>query len=174
MVASDALAGFGEQNMAMGGRVPAPFPTPEAPTTPGPFGAGLNRNEGTIPGIGAAMPLLDSSGQGEQKPSMSISMPSGAPPLPPGPHPSLLSGNQQQPYQQNAPPVQQHQLPQQMSSMPMPPPNMAQMQPHMPLLQHPHLARPPPQLPQHNTSMPPNPSMRGSIPGQMPSQMVRK
>ncbi|KAL0397631.1 UNVERIFIED_CONTAM: Flowering time control protein FY [Sesamum calycinum] len=82
---------------AMGGRVPVPFQVPEAPTTPGPFGAGLARNEGTIPGIGVAMPLaipsLDSSAQGDQKPPISGSMPLGAPPLPPGPHPSLLVGN---------------------------------------------------------------------------------
>lgn len=139
-------AGFAEQPHVMGGRVSVPFQMAEPPTTPGPFGAGLARNEGTIPGIGAAMPLaissLDSSAQGDQKPPMSVSVP---PPLPPGPHPSLLAGKQQQPYQQNSPSVQQHQ-PQQMSSLSMPPPNMPQLQPpsHLPLLPHPHLSRPPP------------------------------
>lgn len=144
-------AGFAEQPHVMGGRVSVPFQMAEPPTTPGPFGAGLARNEGTIPGIGAAMPLsissLDSSAQGDQKPPMSV-----PPPLPPGPHPSLLAGKQQQPYQQNSPSVQQHQ-PQQMSSMSMPPPNMPQLQPpsHLPLLPHPHLSRPPPSMP---SSMP--------------------
>ncbi|KAL8546829.1 hypothetical protein ACS0TY_006520 [Phlomoides rotata] len=161
--------GFGDQNPSMIGRVSVPFQMAEPPTTPGPFGPGLARNEGTIPGIGAAMPLaissLDSSAQGEQKPPMS-----GPPPLPPGPHPSLLAGKQQQPYQQNAP--QQHQsLPQQMSPLPLPPPNLPQMQPpsHMPLLPHPHLSRPPPQLQQLNTSGNVQSSMPGSM--QMPGPM---
>lgn len=186
----DFLAGYGEQNPAMGGRIPVPFSMAEPPTTPGPFGAGLARNEGTIPGIGVAMPLaipsLDSSAQGDQKAPMSGSVPLGAPPLPPGPHPSLLVGKQQQPYQQNAPSVQQHQsLPQQMSSLPLPPPNLPQLQPpsHLPLLPHPHLPRPPPQLQPLGTSanvpssMPgsmPIPSMPSSIPGPMPGPMVRK
>ncbi|XP_042065969.1 flowering time control protein FY-like [Salvia splendens] len=150
--------GIAEQNNIMGGRVPVPFQVAEPPTTPGPFGSGLARNEGTIPGIGAAMPLLDSSAQGDQQPPMST------PPLPPGPHPSLLAGKQQQPYQQNAPSVQQHQ-PQHMSPMSMPPHNMSQMQPpsHLPLLPHPHLSRPPPQLQPLNTS--------GSAPSSMPGSM---
>ncbi|KAL3829798.1 hypothetical protein ACJIZ3_018600 [Penstemon smallii] len=163
-------AGFGEQNPALGGRPPGPFPVHEPPSTPGPFGAGLARNEGTIPGIGVAMPLSvqshDSSGQGEQKPPFSGSMPLGAPPLPPGPHPSLLMGNQQHPYQQNPSQVQQHQsLPQQMSSLPMPPQNLPQMQPpsHYPMMQHPHLPRPPPQLPPHNVSGNVPSSMQGSL-----------
>lgn len=164
------LAGFGDQNPSMVGRAPVPFQMGEPPTTPGPFGPGLARNEGTIPGIGAAMPLaissLDSSAQGEQKPPMSVS---GPPPLPPGPHPSLLAGKQQQPYQQNAP--QQHQM--QPPNLPqMQPPNMPQMQPpsHMPLLPHPHLSRPPPQLQQLNTSGSAPSSMPGSM--QMPGPMV--
>ncbi|XP_011088573.1 flowering time control protein FY isoform X2 [Sesamum indicum] len=177
---------FAEQSPALGGRVPVPFQVPEGPTTPGPFGAGLARNEGTIPGIGVAMPLtipsLDSSAQGDQNPPISGSMPLGAPPLPPGPHPSLLVGNQQQPYQQNAPPGQHQSLPQQMSSLPLPPPNLPQMQPpsHLPLLPHPHLPRPPHQLQPLNmsanapSSMPgslPIQSMPSSIPGQMPGPM---
>ncbi|KAI3682945.1 hypothetical protein L1987_83341 [Smallanthus sonchifolius] len=134
--------GYNEQNPALAGRMPANFVGPEPPTTPGPF-AGLNRNEGTIPGIGVAMPLsLDTSTQGDQKPPISSSMPLGAPPLPPGPHPSLF---QQQGYQQN--PQQHHQQ--------MQPPNMQhlQHQTHMPLLPHPHLPRPPLQLPPHNMPM---------------------
>lgn len=161
-----ANRGYGEQNPAVGGRMQGQFPMPVPPTIPGPFGAGLTRNEGTIPGVGVAMPLssLDSSAQGEQKPPMSL----GAPPLPPGPHPSLLGGNQQQPYQQNAP--QQHQsLPQQNSSMTLPP-NMSQLQPpsHLHMLQHPHLPRPPPQLQPHN--MPSN--VPSSIPGTLSIQSM--
>ncbi|GFQ04942.1 flowering time control protein fy [Phtheirospermum japonicum] len=161
--------GFGEQNPAVVGRVSVPFQMPEPSTTPGPFGPGLARNEGTIPGIGVAMPLnipsLDSSAQGDQKPPMSVSMPLGAPPLPPGPHPSLLVGKQQQPYQQNSPQVQHQGLPQQMSSMPLQPPNMPQMQPpsHLPLLPHPHLPRPPPQLQPLNTSSNVPSSMAGPM-----------
>lgn len=145
--------GFGEQNPALAVRMPANFPGSEAPTTPGPFGVGLTRNEGTIPGIGVAMPLsipaLDTSAQGDQKPTMSGPMPSGAPPLPPGPHPSLFAANQQQGYQQTVQQVQHHQLHQpQMTSLPLPPSNMSQLQhpSHLSLLPHPHLPRPPPQL----------------------------
>ncbi|KAJ6307408.1 hypothetical protein OIU76_017243 [Salix suchowensis] len=123
--------GYGEQNPALGGRFPGNFPVPEPPTTPGPFAPGLTRNEGTIPGVGAAMPLsiqsLDAS-QGEQKQPLPISMSFGGPPLPPGPHPSLLASNQQQGYQQNPQqmPQQQHQpLPQHMPPLPMPPPKYA-------------------------------------------------
>ncbi|XP_027163798.1 flowering time control protein FY [Coffea eugenioides] len=162
--------GFGEQNSAIGGRMPGNFPGHEAPMTPGPFASGLTRNEGTIPGIGVAMPLsvpsLDSSAQADQKPPTSISTPLGAPPLPPGPHPSLLSSNQQQAYQQNAQLVQQHQQMAQQISLPVPPPNMPQLQPsaHQPLLPHPHLARPPPQLQPLNTPS----SMPSSMPGSLP------
>ncbi|XP_050233671.1 flowering time control protein FY [Mercurialis annua] len=159
--------GYDGQNPALAGRLPGNFPVPEPPTTPGSFPPGLTRNEGTIPGIGAAMPLsissLDASAQGEQKQPLSMSMPLGAPPLPPGPHPSLLAGNQQQVYQQNPQHMaqQQHQgLPQQMHSMPMPPPNMQQLQPsHFP---HPHLSRPP-QMPPHG--------MPGSVPGPSSHQL---
>ncbi|KAA8535628.1 hypothetical protein F0562_030631 [Nyssa sinensis] len=102
--------GYGEQNPALAGRMSGNFPGPEAPTTPGPFAAGLMRNEGTIPGVGVAMPLsvpsLDPSTQGEQKLPLHVSMPLGAPPLPPGPHSSLLVANQLA-YQQNAQQVQQ-------------------------------------------------------------------
>ncbi|KAL9414355.1 hypothetical protein AB3S75_042764 [Citrus x aurantiifolia] len=159
--------GYGEQNAAFAGRMPGNFPVPEGPTTPGPFAPGLTRNEGTIPGVGVAMPLsipsFDSSAQGEQK--QPLSMPLGAPPLPPGPHPSLLAANQQQGYQQNPPPMppQQHQgHPQQMPHLAMPPQNMPQLQPpsHLPMLQHPHISRPPPQMPQLGMPSP----MPGSLP----------
>ncbi|KAB5572997.1 hypothetical protein DKX38_000191 [Salix brachista] len=160
--------GYGEQNPALGGRFPGNFPVPEPPTTPGPFAPGLTRNEGTIPGVGAAMPLsiqsLDAS-QGDQKQPLPISMSFGGPPLPPGPHPSLLAANQQQGYQQNPQqmPQQQHQpLPQHMPPLPMPPPSMQQLQPpsHAPLLSHLHLPRPP-QMPPHG--MPSPMGMQGTM-----------
>ncbi|KAL6129403.1 hypothetical protein ACLB2K_072754 [Fragaria x ananassa] len=163
--------GYGDQNSAFAGRMGGNFPH-DGPPTPGPFTPGGTRNEGTIPGVGVAMPLaipsLDSSIQGEQQQPHAHSMPLGAPPLPPGPHPSLLAANQQQPYHQNA--QQQHQQhqghPQQMPPLPMPPPNMSQLQSpsHLPLLPHPHL-RPPPQMPP--LGMPS--SVSGSLP--MPSSV---
>ncbi|GAB4827396.1 hypothetical protein Ancab_034281 [Ancistrocladus abbreviatus] len=163
--------GFGEQNPAFANRVAGNFPMPEGPTTPGPFAPGLARNEGTIPGVGAPMPLsipsLDVSSQGEQKQSHPISMPMGAPPLPPGPHPSLLVANQNQTYQQNPQQIPQQQaLPQQMPSFPLPPPNLSQLQPpsHMPLLPHTHLPRPPPQIPPLG--------MPSSIPSSMSGSMA--
>lgn len=143
------MTGYAEQT-AVAGRASGNFAVPEGPTTPGPFAAGLTRNEGTIPGVGVAMPLaipsLDTP-QGDQQSHPSM----GAPPLPPGPHPSLLAANQQQPYQQNPQQIPQHQhqaLPQQMGPMPMLP-NMPQLQhpTHSPLLPHPHLPRPPSQMP---------------------------
>ncbi|KAF2322503.1 hypothetical protein GH714_017349 [Hevea brasiliensis] len=71
--------GYGEQNPALAGRLPGNFPLPEPPTTPGPFAVGLTRNEGTIPGVGAAMPLaipsLDASGSLPVPSSMSASHP---------------------------------------------------------------------------------------------------
>ncbi|GJV78588.1 flowering time control protein FY-like protein isoform X1 [Tanacetum coccineum] len=76
--------GFNEQNPAITGRMPVNFAGPEPPTTPGPF-AGMNRNEGTIPGIGVAMPLsLDTSTQGDQKPPI-LFVASRHLPLPPWP-----------------------------------------------------------------------------------------
>ncbi|XP_043811849.1 flowering time control protein FY isoform X2 [Manihot esculenta] len=169
---------YGEPNPALAGHLPGNFPLPEPPITPGPFAPGLTRNEGTIPGVGAAMPLaipsLDTSGQGEQKQSVPISMPLGAPPLPPGPHSSLLAANQQQGYQNNPQQMQQQQhqaLPQQMPPLPMPPPNMQQLQPpsHLNLLPHPHIPRPP-QVPPHGMPSPVPSSMPGSLP--VPSSMT--
>uniref|UniRef100_A0A2P2LTC1 Uncharacterized protein n=1 Tax=Rhizophora mucronata TaxID=61149 RepID=A0A2P2LTC1_RHIMU len=175
-----ANMGYGDQNLALTGRLPGNFLVPEQPTTPGPFSVGLNRNEGTIPGVGAAMPLLipslDGSAHGEQKQPLPISLPLGVPPLPPVPHPSVLAANQQQGYQQNPQQHQQHQaLGQQ---MPMPPPNMQQLQPpsHLPLLPHPHLPRPlpgPPHMPSLGVASSIPSSMSGSlpVPSSMPGQM---
>ncbi|KAJ6831487.1 flowering time control protein FY [Iris pallida] len=166
--------GYGVQNSMFPGRTMSGFPISESPPTPGAFAVGLSRNEGTIPGIGVAMPLsvqsLDGSDQGEQRQQIPGILPSGAPPLPPGPHPSLLASGQQQTYQQMPqqvlPPQQpQHQhspFPQQMSQMLLPP-NLPQLQPHLPLLSHPHLPRPPSQI---------SPlGMPGSLP--MPSSMAQ-
>ncbi|KAL8144522.1 hypothetical protein V2J09_017554 [Rumex salicifolius] len=173
--------GYGEQNPAFSNRVAMNFSMPDGPTTPGSFPPGLARNEGTIPGVGAAMPLnfssLDASSQGEQKPG---SMPLGAPPLPPGPHPSLLAPGQNPVYQQNPQQMQQQSVPQQMPPFPMGPPhNMQQLQPpsHMNVLQNPHLPRPLQQMPPlgmpgsmgGQPSMQSHPSMPGSMGG--PSQM---
>ena len=164
------LSGYGEQNPAFGGRMTGNFPVPEGPPTPGPFVPGLTRNEGTIPGVGVAMPLSLDASNGEQQQPHALSMALGAPPLPLGPHPSLLAVNQQQQYQQNPQqmPQQQHQHqghPQQMPPMPMAPPNMQHLQPpsHLPLLPHPHLHRPPPQMPPLG--------MPSSGPGSMPSSV---
>lgn len=168
--------GYGEQNPALG-RMPGNFPVPEAPTTPGPFPPGLTRTEGTIPGVGVAMPLsipsLDTSGQGDQKQSHPVSMPLGAPPLPPGPHPSLLTPNQHQGFQYNPQQMPQHQH-QPMGSLPMPPPNMPQqLQPpshQHPLLPHPY--RPPQLAPLAMPStMPGSMPMPSSLPMQMPGPM---
>ncbi|KAL5570464.1 hypothetical protein UlMin_027039 [Ulmus minor] len=147
--------GYGEQIPTLPGSLTGNFQMSEGPTTPGPFPPGLTRNEGTIPGVGVAMPLsipsLDTSAQGEHKQPHPVSMPLGAPPLPPGPHPSLMT-NQQQPYQQNPHQhisQQQHQKHHQQQMPPMPMQNMPQLQPpsHLPLLPHPHLPRPPHQMP---------------------------
>ncbi|XP_071690163.1 flowering time control protein FY isoform X2 [Rutidosis leptorrhynchoides] len=162
--------GYVEQNSAFAGRMPANnIPGPDQPTTPGQF-PGLNRNEGTIPGIGVAMPLsLDTS---DQKPSISSSMPLGAPPLPPGPHPSLFNQQQQQPpYQQNPQQPQHHH-----QMTPLQPPNMQQLQhpSHMPLLPHQHLPRPPPHnMPMHGqmgtmNQMGPPPMQQGQFMGMNP------
>ncbi|PKA58619.1 Flowering time control protein FY [Apostasia shenzhenica] len=173
--------GYGDQNSLFTGRPMSGFQVPEAPPTPGSFAVGLSRNEGTIPGIGVAMPLpvpsLDGSDQ-EQRPQIPGIPPGGAPPLPPGPHPSLLAAGQQQAFQQvgqQAPQQQQlqhPQFPQQLVSMPLPPLNMNQLQPpaHLSLLPHSHLPRPPP--PSMPGPMPMPSSIALSIPMPMPNPMV--
>lgn len=170
--------GYGDQNPALAGRMPGNFVAPEGPIAPRPFPPGLSWNEGAIPGLGLPMPpSMDASSQGDQTQPVSSSMPyGGAPPLPPGPHPSLLA-NQQQGYQQNPQmSQQQHQaFQQQMPPLPMPPPNMSQLQPpsHMSMLPR-QYSRPPPQMPpmgMPSGSMPPQSSMPGSHPGQMPGPM---
>lgn len=145
----------------------------EAPTNMGQMPPGLTRNDGTIPGIGVAMPLShDNTGQADQRPGIFPQMPLGAPPLPPGPRPPLFASNQQQGYQQiQNPPQHQGNLQQ------MPPPNMQQLQPppHMLMLQQSQFPRPPQHLPHGMpsnipTSMPI--PMASSLSGQMPGQMV--
>lgn len=168
--------GYGEQNSVMIARSATGFPLPEPPTTPGPFASGLTRNDGTIPGVGVAMPLslpsLDTSDQGEQRQPLPGTLPVGAPPLPPGPHPSVLASGQQQAYQQFPPQQQQLMLSQQAPSVPPQPTNLTQLQPssHLPLLPHPHLTRPPlPPLPPPGMAVNIPSSMPGSLP--MPSSM---
>uniref|UniRef100_A0A803MYB2 Uncharacterized protein n=1 Tax=Chenopodium quinoa TaxID=63459 RepID=A0A803MYB2_CHEQI len=145
--------GYGEQNPAFANRAAGNFTIQEQPTTPGPFPPGLSRNEGTIPGVGAAMPLsipsVDNSSHGEQKQAH-------PPPLPPGPHPSMMPPNQPQSYQHNPQQIPQQGILQQMPNFPQPPPNMPQLQPpsHMPLHPHHHIHRPPPQMPPHNRPPP--------------------
>ncbi|KAF3771895.1 Flowering time control protein [Nymphaea thermarum] len=144
--------GSGELGAAAPGRFAGNFPVPDAPPTPGPFAAGLARSDGTIPGVGTAMPFamlpLDGSDQGEQRHPIPVSNPMLAPHPPSVPHPSLL-----QPTQQGYPQVpqqvagqHQHQ-PLQPPMMPLPPTTLSQLQPpsQLPLLAHPsHLHRPPP------------------------------
>ncbi|XP_042392545.1 flowering time control protein FY-like [Zingiber officinale] len=160
-------AGYGDQNSMISGRAVGGFLASEPPSTPGPFAVGLSRNEGTIPGIGAAMPLsvpsIDGSDQGDQRQSFPGSMLPGAPPLPPGPHPSLLASGQQPIYQQTPPLHQQHQP----FSQQMPSTNLPQLQPPSHVPQLPHL--PPPRPPPLNSL-----GISGSIPGSMsmPSSMV--
>ncbi|KAM3360160.1 hypothetical protein P3S68_019872 [Capsicum galapagoense] len=124
--------GLGDQNNVLG-RMPGNIPGFEAPSTPGAFASGILQTKGTIPGVGTTVPLsipsLDSSPQGEHKTSMPVSMSLGAPPLPHGPHPSLLASNQQQAYQQNMQQVQQQQsLPQQLTSLPLQTSNLPQLE----------------------------------------------
>ncbi|KAI3919089.1 hypothetical protein MKW98_016642 [Papaver atlanticum] len=128
------------------------FPIPDGPSAPGPFTTGLPRIEGIIPGIGVAMPLsipsIGTSDQGEQQQSFPVSMPVGAPPLPPGPHPSLLArGQSYQQFSHHIPSQQQQHQPyqQQIPFLQVPPSNMPQMQPqpsHLSLVPHSHLSRP--------------------------------
>ncbi|XP_039060558.1 flowering time control protein FY-like [Hibiscus syriacus] len=100
-------------------------------------------------------------------------MPFGAPPLPPGPHPSLLAANQQHGYQQTPQQIKQQPLQQQMPPRPIVPPNMPQLQPgsHMPMLPHPHLQCPPPQMAPHGVPSPGPSSMPTSHQMPMPGPM---
>ncbi|CAN6444029.1 unnamed protein product [Victoria cruziana] len=143
--------GSGDLGATAPGRFAGNFPAPDAPPTPGPFAAGLARSDGTIPGVGAAMPFsmlpLDGSDHGEQRLPIAASNPI-APHPPSVPHPSLLQPNQQayQQVPQHVPGQLQHK-PLQPPMMPLPPTSLPQLQPpsQLPLLAHPsHLPRPPP------------------------------
>ncbi|KAL4203740.1 hypothetical protein AMTRI_Chr01g129530 [Amborella trichopoda] len=165
---------------AFAGRPSSNFPLPEVPLTPGAFPPGLTRNEGTIPGVGVAMPLsiptLDSSEQGEQRPLLQVPMSMGQPPLPSAPHPSLLAS------------TQYHQIPQQvgapqMISLPLTPPLPPVPHPsQLSMPQHPHIPRPPlppglpPLLSSSSLPMPPllssMPPLTSSFPmGSMPNPL---
>lgn len=148
---SDMCSGSGDLGATAPGRFAGNFPAPDAPPTPGPFAAGLARSDGTIPGVGAAMPFsmlpLDGSDHGEQRLPIAASNPI-APHPPSVPHPSLLQPNQQayQQVPQHVPGQLQHK-PLQPPMMPLPPTSLPQLQPpsQLPLLAHPsHLPRPPP------------------------------
>lgn len=183
------IPGSSEQNIVLG-RSSNNFQTSEGPTTPGPFAAGgTMRGEGTIPGVGAAMPLslptLDTTPQAEQ-PQQSVlgSAPPGVHPGGPhppfAPHPSIATSTQQM-YQQTQQ-QQQHQmghLPHPPPPLPPQPPHLQQQQqqqlqhpqqvqaPPMPLGLHPHPPPPPrPPLPQ-----PPQIGMPSSMPVSMPSSL---
>ncbi|KAG5408413.1 hypothetical protein IGI04_004732 [Brassica rapa subsp. trilocularis] len=149
--------GYNEQGFS--NRMPDNFQPSEASPTPGAFVPGLTRNEGTIPGIGIAMPF-DASSQGEHNQPLPGGM---APPLPPGPHPSLIGSSQQQGYQQQHHHQGHH--PQQIPPMPnmphlqRPPPSHMPLRPH-----HPRPMQMPPHMPP--SSMP----MTHQIPGPMGMQ----
>ncbi|XP_049934078.1 flowering time control protein FY isoform X3 [Nymphaea colorata] len=146
--------GSGDLDAAAPGHFAGNFPVPDAPTTPGPFAAGLARSDGTIPGVGTAMPFamspLDGSDQGQQS------------------HPIPVPGqHQHHPLQ---PPM-----------MPLPPITLPQLQPpsQLPLLAHPsHFPRPPPtqfpslsvpaSTPSSNALSMPMQSMSDSLPLPMP------
>ncbi|KAJ1695724.1 hypothetical protein LUZ63_012422 [Rhynchospora breviuscula] len=173
---SGQVSGYGDQNQFLAGRPMGGFAPPDAaPPTPGAFVPGLSRSDGTIPGIGVAMTL---DGSDQAIPGLVSSAP---PPLPPGPHPSLLASNPQQQQQQfpQGGQQQQQQQQQQLPGMPMVPQNLTQLQPgQMPMLiTHPHgphspfgqmppIGAPggPPQMPPGNPPLPPmpNPMLQGS------------
>ncbi|XP_078178962.1 transducin/WD40 repeat-like superfamily protein isoform X2 [Carex rostrata] len=162
---SGQITGYGDQNQFLAGRPMGGFAQPEAASpNPGQFVPGLSRSDGAIPGMS-----LDGLDQGI--PGL---VSSAQPPLPPGPHPSLLASNSQQ-QQQQYPQGGQQQQQQQLPGMPM----MPQLQPgQMPMvLTHPHGAHPPfgqispmgvtgapPQMPPGNPPLPPmpNPMMQPS------------
>eukprot|EP01018_Ginkgo_biloba_P037261 Gb_40875 [translate_table: standard] len=143
--------GFSEQNAAVTGRSSNNFQTPEGPSTPGAFAAGgTMRGEGTIPGVGAAMPLSlpspDAAGQAEPLrqtvlASTALGVLPGGPPPPFAPHPSIATSNQQayqqMPQQVPSQPPHQHQLHQhqiqqhQMVPPPQPPSTLLPQPPHL-------------------------------------------
>ncbi|KAJ3676225.1 hypothetical protein LUZ60_003637 [Juncus effusus] len=135
--------GYGDQNPFYSNRSmgSSGFPVPEpGPPTPGPFSIPLDGSDQSIPG-------LDSSSQ---------------PPLPPGPHPSLLASNQQPPqFSQQLPtmPLSQLQPPAQMQQMVMPRLPFGQMMPMGPAVNPPLPPMPNPMMMQNqgNQMMAPSP-----------------
>lgn len=189
---SSYTTGSSESNTVSTGRPPNNFQGSEGPTTPGPFAAGGSmRGEGTIPGIGVAMPLslptLDTPPQVEQaQQSMMASaaqgVHQGGPHPPFSPHPSIATSNQQmyqqmqhistqQQQQQMVPPLQPPQ------TLPPPPPNFPQQPQQMQQLQGPvmHLAlhghAPPPPPPGHPLPQPPL-GMPSSMPSSLPMSVM--
>ncbi|KAH9319745.1 hypothetical protein KI387_021514, partial [Taxus chinensis] len=181
------IQGSGEQNPAVPGR---PFQT-EGPTTPGPFAAGgTMRVEGTIPGVGAAMPFslptMDTTQSEPPQQSMLGSGPQGVHPGGPhppfAPHPSIATSSQQM-YQQTqqipTQQLQQHQMfpqLQQSTTLPPQPPNLQQQLQQPQNLQGPpmHLAlhaHPPPPPPRQPLQQPQQLGMPSTMPSSMPSTL---
>ncbi|XP_057864713.2 flowering time control protein FY isoform X2 [Cryptomeria japonica] len=183
------VQGSSEQNTVVPGRS---FQTGEGPTTPGPFAAGgAMRVEGTIPGVGAAMPFmlptLDMTSQPEPPQQMVLgSAPQGVHPGGPhppfAPHPSIATSSQQMYQQIQQIPTQQQQqhqmIPQlqQASTLPQQLPNIQQQLQQAQQLQGPpmHLglhAHPPPPPPRPPLPQPSQLGMPSSMPLSIPSTL---
>ena len=161
----------------MMGNPPAAFQTAEGPITPGAFIAGgPTRGDGAIPGVGMAMPLVQSSLESgvtldtsQQQQTMFASMPPGlfprGPHPPSSPYPSMMASNQ--PIHQQTPLQQQMYAPQQQQQQ--------QQQPLLPLQQSHQqvqiLPPPPPLPPPRPMAQQPPPIPHGMAPGNMPSGM---
>uniref|UniRef100_A0A0C9RQ84 TSA: Wollemia nobilis Ref_Wollemi_Transcript_3071_3189 transcribed RNA sequence n=1 Tax=Wollemia nobilis TaxID=56998 RepID=A0A0C9RQ84_9CONI len=179
------IPGSSEQNPLVPGRLSNNFQPSEGPTTPGPFAAGgTMRGEGTIPGVGAAMPLslptLDTTAQADSpQPPLLTSAPQGVHPGGPhppfAPHPLIATSNQQVYQQTQQVPSQQQQQHQMVPpSQPPQPPNLPQQSQQPQQLQGPpmHLplhAHPPPPPPRPPLQQPPQLGMPSSMPISMPS-----
>ncbi|MCO5564525.1 hypothetical protein L7F22_018186 [Adiantum nelumboides] len=134
-----------EQLIPAIGNPPAAFQSAEGPITPGAFGSGGPvRGDGAIPGVGMAMPLLQSSMESgvtvdsSRQQTTFGAMPHGLHPRvphpPSAPYPSVLASSQpflqqvqvqplhQVPQQQPLLPIQQSQQLQQVQILPPPPP----------------------------------------------------
>lgn len=158
-----------EQMIPAIGNSPAAFQSVEGPITPGAFASGGPvRGDGAIPGVGMAMPLVQSSMESgisvdsARQQTAFGAMPHGlhprAPHPPSAPYPSVMTANQpilqlhQAPQQQSLLPMQQTQQLQQVQLLPPPPP-----------LPPPRPVAPP--MPQQPPPLPP-----GAAPTSVPSE----
>ncbi|MCO5573785.1 hypothetical protein L7F22_027559 [Adiantum nelumboides] len=164
-----------EQLIPAIGNPPAAFQSAEGPITPGAFGSGGPvRGDGAIPGVGMAMPLLQSSMESgvtvdsSRQQNTFGAMPHGLHPRvphpPSAPYPSVLASSQsilqqvqvqplhQVPQQQPLLPIQQSQRLQQVQILPPPPP----LPPPRPLV---------PPMPQQAPPLPP-----GAAPTTVPTE----